>query len=281
SGEVGLEPKAQPSPTSPGVHARANPGDSAEATVMRSALQPPAPFAAQHRSPHPASTVAEPTVRRSSVPQPSPAAPTGQPGAPYAGAEQTVMRSSLPPTMPGPPTPSDSRREPQGYRPLPEPSFNGQETVARSGLSIPQYPIPPSRTQGVDANGGAVPMWASRTPPRPLGANQPQPHTDLAIDPMSLRRRVRIRSGASALVIDEQHLVLRSWWRKTEIAWSDVLGFELRFETTNVSGSGGHLVAVTHNGSVELPSAKRPMADLRYVQALLEAYRRRSHMMPG
>jgi hypothetical protein len=92
---------------------------------------------------------------------------------------------------------------------------------------------------------------------------------------MSLRRRVTIRSGASALVVDDERLLLRVWWRRSEIPWADVLGFEPRFEGVSASGSGGRLVALTRGGPVDLPATKRSMADLRYVHALLDAYRQR------
>ncbi|MGI8677295.1 MAG: protein kinase domain-containing protein [Jatrophihabitans sp.] len=246
---------AHPSPTGRHSAVEIDPDDDADRTVMRSSLQLPA------------------------TPQ-LPAKPVVAPEA----AEATVMRSSLQrPAAHQPPfaaPPSNSG----GYRPLPLPLSSGEETVARSALALPQYPLPPSAAQRGEQNAGSASTWSSQ-PPRsspwsyppgsPSRPNQPQPHADLAIDPMSLRRRVTIRSGARALVIDEQRLVLRSWWRKTELGWSEVLGFEVGFES---SGGGGHLVAMTRTGPVELPTTTRSSADLRYVQALLEAYRRRSNM---
>jgi serine/threonine protein kinase len=136
-----------------------------------------------------------------------------------------------------------------------------------------QYPIPPA-VNSSEPTAGAVPTWAFRaqTPAAPGAAASV---SDLTLDPMSLRRRVTIRSGASALVVDDERLLLRVWWRRSEIPWADVLGFEPRFEGVSASGSGGRLVALTRGGPVDLPATKRSMADLRYVHALLDAYRQR------
>jgi hypothetical protein len=98
------------------------------------------------------------------------------------------------------------------------------------------------------------------------------------VDPMSLRRRVTIRSGMSALSVDEARLVLRVWWRRSEIPWSEIEGFEARLEGRGASG-GGRLVVRTRSGRVDLPATKRPPADLRYLQVLLDAYRQRATLM--
>jgi hypothetical protein len=139
-----------------------------------------------------------------------------------------------------------------------------------------QYPIPPAFADGpAGARPGPVPTWAvrARSPsPRPLDARGSA--GELTLDPMSLRRRVTIRSGPSSLSADEAKLVLRSWWRRTEIPWAEIDGFEPRFDAVNASG--GRLVALTSAGPRELPATKRPAADLRNLAALLEAYRQRA-----
>jgi serine/threonine protein kinase len=160
--------------------------------------------------------------------------------------------------------------------------------------AAPAYPIPP--VAALDAPEPReprrplpgpppdVPTWSFRAPgampataaPAPIGA--PQFVSDLSLDPLSLRRRVTIRSGANVLVVDDARILLRVWWRRTEIPWSDIVGFEPRFDGVNASGSGGRLVVLTVRGAVELPATKRAMSDLRYVHALLDAYRIRSQM---
>lgn len=128
--------------------------------------------------------------------------------------------------------------------------------------------LPPPRAAGL------APATAPPPPAMPPAGGGAQHHVTL--DPMSLRRRITIRSGLSALVIDEQRLLLRSWLRRKEIAWADLVSFEARFEGAGAPGSGGHLVAVTRSGPVDLPATKRSMSDLRYLQALLDAYRQRA-----
>jgi hypothetical protein len=105
--------------------------------------------------------------------------------------------------------------------------------------------------------------------------------SDLSLDPMSLRRRVTIRSGVSALSMDDSGLVLRVWWRRQELSWNDINGFEPRFDDGDTAPRGGRLVALTSGGPVDLPASKRSMADLRYLHALLDAYRRRAQLTAG
>jgi hypothetical protein len=130
-----------------------------------------------------------------------------------------------------------------------------------------------------------VPTWAQRVPapasapapaPEPIAA--PQVVSDLSLDPMALRRRVTLHAGSAGLAVDESGLVLRRWWRRQQIPWSDVLGFEPRFDGGTRRG-GGLLIALTHAGPVDLPATKRPMVDLRYVHALLDAYRLRAQLL--
>jgi homeobox protein ESX1 len=185
------------------------------------------------------------------------------------------------PPAPEPVLPADSRDADRtvAYRPMP----------ARSGAWNPpepadenqQYPIPPAYNDDRDQLTGPVPTWAFRAPsPTSTAAAAPALVGELTLDPMSLRRRVTIRAGASSLTVDESKLLMRAWWRRSEISWSDVQGFEPRFDGASASG-GGRLVALTHSGPRELPATKRSLADLRYLHALLDAYRQRAQMMAG
>lgn len=106
----------------------------------------------------------------------------------------------------------------------------------------------------------------------------PQFHADVSFDPTSLRRRATFRAGASSVVVDEAHLRVRTWFRRTDIAWSDVLGFETRDDPSSVRASG-LILARTRNGPVELAGTRRPGAELREVRALLDAYRIRANMI--
>jgi hypothetical protein len=93
---------------------------------------------------------------------------------------------------------------------------------------------------------------------------------------MSLRRRATIRAGASAVSVDDTKLVLRSWLKRTEIPWSEIEGFEPRFEDSGTTNGSGWLVVLTRSGPRDLPGTKRDLADLRYLAALLDAYRQRA-----
>jgi serine/threonine-protein kinase PknK len=141
-----------------------------------------------------------------------------------------------------------------------------------------QYPIPPAAAGAApEPMRAPVPTWAHRAPAPEAGeAAAPQFVGDLSLDPMALRRRVTLRAGRAALVVDESGLVLRRRWRRRQIGWPDLLGFEPRFDG---GAGGGRLVAVTNSGPVELPATKREMADLRYVHALLDAYRQRAQIL--
>ncbi|MEO9139522.1 MAG: protein kinase [Jatrophihabitans sp.] len=153
------------------------------------------------------------------------------------------------------------------------PHAGAEETVLRSSLRPPagqQYPIPPAGLPKGPTS-GAVPTWANRVPP--------QQQLDLRLDPNSLRRRMTIRTGVSALIIDEQQLVLRSWWRRRQIGWADVMGFEVRSDEPATMSADGRLVAITRNGRIDLPATRRASADLRYLHALLDAYRQRAQMV--
>jgi serine/threonine protein kinase len=195
-----------------------------------------------------------------------------------SGAEQHVAAPVLPdialqavPEAEAPPAPS---------RPLPRSAGGDAQEVRRAA----QYPIPPALAEN-DAElrsepVPAVPTWTLRSPAPTSAPVSPAFVNDLSLDPMSLRRRVTIRSGSAALTVDDVRLVVRKWWRRTEIAWADVQGFEPRFDSDDEPGGGGRLVALTRTGPLELPATQRPVADLRDLHALLDAYRRRSQMSP-
>jgi len=115
------------------------------------------------------------------------------------------------------------------------------------------------------------PTWVFDTAAAPSAAIATD---DLSLDPASLRRRVRIRSGTAVLIADEQGLTLRAGLREQALLpWADVRGFEVR-----PSGADGQLVALTNAGPVELPATRRPVGELGYLRALLDAYRRRAHL---
>jgi hypothetical protein len=145
-----------------------------------------------------------------------------------------------------------------------------------------RYPIPPAANGRGGPQPAAVPTWSYRAPPpappavrAPVFADDPALEVDL--DPLSLRRRATIRAGASVLTVDEMQLAMRTWWRRRALSWSEVQGFEPRFDAA--AARSGRLVAVTRNGPVELPATKRPVAELRYLHALLDAYRRRALLL--
>jgi hypothetical protein len=148
------------------------------------------------------------------------------------------------------------------------------------GLDQPA-PVPEHRPS---AEPGAVPVWAVRAPTPAPPAIAPQFSSDPSLDPMSLRRKATVRSGASAVQVDERYLRLRTWFRRTTIAWSDVQGFEAHVDPLgdgddDGSSSPGQLVAITNGGPIELPGTRRPMTELRHVHALFDAYRIRARRL--
>lgn len=145
-----------------------------------------------------------------------------------------------------------------------------------------QYPIRPTVAADPAPVPGAtalpapepVPTWGLRAAGDP---SAPRASGDLVLDPSALRPRLTIRSGSSAMSVDDSGLTVRSWLRGQTIAWQAINGFEPRLEATGADGDApaGHLVAITDTGPVELPATRRPVTDLRYLHALLDAYRRR------
>lgn len=155
----------------------------------------------------------------------------------------------------------------------PEPEYQPVPAVAAA------EPVPdgaPEIVHAVEPRPDAVPMWAVR------GANQPsfdapQFVGELSLDPMSLRSKATLRAGASSVKIDEQRVRLRTWLKRTEIPWSDIQGFEAQLDTPDAGpASAGQIVVLTAFGPVEMAGTRRPLAELRYVHALLDAYRIRA-----
>jgi hypothetical protein len=140
------------------------------------------------------------------------------------------------------------------------------------------YPIPPTASEPERTPAPAVPTWAFRAPAPALSTVPQRRDVQPQLDPLTLRRRVTIRSGTSSLTVDEAQLVLRAWWRRREIPWSDVSGFEPRYDPVGAHSTQGpgRLVALTAGGPVDLPATKRSGTDLNYLHALLEAYRQRA-----
>ncbi|HKC27118.1 MAG TPA: protein kinase [Jatrophihabitans sp.] len=147
---------------------------------------------------------------------------------------------------------------PAASQPAPLPSSDG----------LPPEPRRPRPTP--------TPTAVHRPTPNPAAPARPlQPvRAGGAVDPLSLRRRATIRSGAATLTVDEARLALRSWWRRSELLWPEVIGFEQR----SGSGRNGRLVARTRSGWVELPATRRPHTELADLQALLEAYHTRAQL---
>jgi serine/threonine protein kinase len=192
--------------------------------------------------------------------------------------------------QPGEPAPSSRRRIPveidDEYLPAAGPGGHSYSARHHPTAPAPDHaPAPalpdaaPAGQPAATPEAAAVPVWAVRAPtaggqPMPSG---PQFVGDLSLDPMSLRPRTTLRAGASAVTIDEHHLQLRTWFRRSQIQWSDVQGFEAQPETLDSGpASTGQIVALTSLGPVELAGTRRPIAELRYVHALLDAYRIRA-----
>lgn len=101
------------------------------------------------------------------------------------------------------------------------------------------------------------------------------------IDPASLRRRLRLHAGMSALTVDERRITLRSGGSRRHIPWPDVLGFEPRYDGPGADGvMYGCIVAITTLGPVPLPATRGSVAEVRYAHAMLDAYRIRAQFGP-
>ncbi len=270
------------------------------------------PLAEPPRSPAHAGTLADdgwsaPSIVSRHAAVELPAEPeAAEPGPPIDVTHRRPIASMLPPPpLPPPPGALDedpsievTRRRPLSAMlppPLPgrdraiEPPAAAEMAAASIWAQSPIDPTPvdPSGAYSllpehgseseVPTATGPVPTWAfpAHSQSRPVPPSAP-PVGDLTLDPAWLRRKVTIRSGPASVTVDETSLVARRWLRKSEIAWSTVRGFEPRFDGDPANGALGRLVAITDSGPVELPATKRSAADLRYVHALLEAYRQRA-----
>jgi hypothetical protein len=84
-------------------------------------------------------------------------------------------------------------------------------------------------------------------------------------------------------MVDNRRLQLRTWFKRTTLSWSEVQGFEARVDVGkggNRQATTGRIVALTAKGPVEMPGTRRPLAELRYVRSLLDAYRERATPTP-
>jgi hypothetical protein len=249
--------------------------------VSRPRPSGPEPTPALGPAPAPAPAPAqEEAAEPPAVPEPPPPAPIARRRSPVRIDEdyfdEDPATPDSPPGLPAAEPAVDNSARPA--RPLP-----GPWPVPPPATEAAQYPIPPAfddRSTEARQQPSPVPTWAFRAPvPAPIAATTPTDVDQFAVDPTSLRRRVTIRAGASTLVVDDTRLLLRVWWRRSEIPWRDVHGFEVRFDRANGAASEGRLVALTRNGPVDLPATKRSTADLRHLHALLDAYAQRAELM--
>jgi hypothetical protein len=141
------------------------------------------------------------------------------------------------------------------------------------------YPVPPVAFRGAPDQSGALGEPAAALRVARPAARVPQFVGDLVIDPMSLRRRLRLHAGLTALTIDDRCLTLRIRATRTRIPWTDVLGFEPRNEAgDDQAAPRGSLVVLTTLGPVELPATRGSLAEVRDAHAMLDAYRIRAQM---
>ena len=240
---------------------------------------PPAPRATEAAEPAPPAQPARPALtptNRYRPPDWSSPATTASPSEPSLAEPAAEPAAEVPAEPPARP-----RRVPvdidDDYFPARRPDVPGRQV----GQVGPADPVAPAAAVPSESN--AVPVWAVRAPaPAPdFAPDGPQFSSDLSLDPTALRAKVTIRSGASSVQVDEHRLRLRTWLRRSSIDWSDVRGFQVQAETVEDGFEDrptgvGHLVAHTTAGPVVLAGTRRPMVELRYVQAVLEAYRIRA-----
>lgn len=282
---------APPLPPPPPVPPQPPQPSAAPAIVMREVEPAPLPEPpAREPAPGPGPVPAPPEAEWSTAaltsfrPQPSPERDRPRPLPPRSEVVESAWAPAAPtaPPPPAPPGPAFDERRPlridgdDDYTrpttaPTPTPPPPPYPPPAPEYPVPPalEYPVPPARPPAppAPAAGPAVPTWSYRGPSPAV--------PDVGIDPGTLRRRVKLRSGASGIVVDETRLVVRRWWRRRELDWRDVEGFEPRFAGGDPSG-GGRLVARTVHGPVELPVTGESAEDLRYLHALLDAYRIRA-----
>jgi hypothetical protein len=97
---------------------------------------------------------------------------------------------------------------------------------------------------------------------------------------MSLRPKATLRAGSSSVSITGDGLRVRTWLKRRHIPWTDIEGFAAQIDAADSgAASTGQIVALTSLGPVELPGTHRSLIELRYVHALLEAYRVRAQRL--
>ena len=262
-----LPPSPEPEPAPPAPRPPGPPLPTPEPPL------PPAPTPPVHPEPEP------PQPREPEPPlHPEPERPVHpEPPLPPAPAPPVRPEPEPPLPAPEPPVRPDSRPSAM-WRPI-EPLF--AEAEVEPGPAAGEPPASPAADEPKEQP-GTVPQFrraATAWPSAPAWATTDVGVVtgELTLDPMSLRRKVTLRSGAASLVADDSGLVLRKGLRRSEIAWSQIAGFEPRSESAG--SSEGWLVAVTPTGPVELPATRRAVGDLRYVLALLDAYRQRARIL--
>ena len=253
---------------------------------------PPVAEPAPPPAPEPASTEDDVASIWGSVDEPAPLRNTVVPLPPDPStrvSDAPEAESTFGGAPAGPPAPPVEIENPLPFVPWrgalaePDPFETGEHRVdpavvnPHDGPPL-QYPIPPAgvgeESAPNEGGSGSVPTWAFRAATQaPVG---PAAYGDLALDPMSLRSKVTLRAGTSSLVVDDTGLAVRMRMRRSAIAWGDVFGFEPRFDE---GGRDGSLVAITRSGPVELAATRRRAGDVRYVHALLDAYRQRAAIL--
>jgi serine/threonine protein kinase len=164
----------------------------------------------------------------------------------------------------------------------PSPAVSRMPTPGTAPPPAQPVPTPPVVTRSAaSAEPGGVPVWAVRAPtPDAASATGPQFRLDLSLDRTALRGRTSLRAGVSSVIADERRLRVRTWFTRSEIPWSDIVAFEAHPDDperpTGRPGGTGHLVALTSGGPVDLRGTRRPLSELRHVQARLDAYRIRA-----
>ena len=116
-----------------------------------------------------------------------------------------------------------------------------------------------------------LPVLPAQDWPPPAEPAHDASEEEVRLDPMALRRRVTLRAGTSSLTVDDARLLVRHTFKRIELAWPDIVGFDVRMEQADA----GLVVARTRSGAVELTATRGSSADLRYIRALLLAYQER------
>ncbi len=205
----------------------------------------------------------------------------GRPAAPAAGCRPAPAGPATPASWPPSRTRTRTGRASASR-------VSEAESEARPGRHryIPRHAPPdddppePAQPAEPPPTPPAVPVWAVRSQPEQSGAAElsaPRFVGELSMEPMSLRPKTTLRAGASAVTVTEQSLQLRTWFKRSQILWTDVQGFEAQPENPDAGPGGtGQIVALTALGPVEIPGTRRAVAELGHLHALLDAYRIRA-----